>query len=243
MNKKLMAACFAAVSTLSAGLAYSEENQAAVNPTSTNDDFHITFSAKMWSDSWNSWSNASSTGTKSILASATPLIGGVTLKYQDVFFSANYAPYTSYDFTPSGHGIQKRTEYDFNIGYYFHPQVALSFGMKEVDMDYGPGALWQYTFPIIGINAAAPISGTRAFMYGNGAMGVGVATVPSFATGYGAGNPTYTSMEAGLGYSFTKSFIGTLGYKFQQIEMGLNTYSATTRDITTGIMTGVAFTF
>ncbi len=237
--RKFGMACFLGAAVLASDMVYADENDQA------NKDWHVTVSGKLWANSWNGWTSAGNNGTNSVVASNTPFIGGVTARYKDFFVSGNYSPSTNYDFSSfTGQGTYSRKEMDLNVGYYLVPQVALAAGYKEVDMTYSAFSTWKYKFAIVGINGVSRINDTRAFMYGNGGFGVGTvsSTYAPFA-GYGAGNPTYESIEAGFGYSITNNLVGTIGYKYQQISLSFANWAAKARDITTGYMFGLAYTF
>jgi hypothetical protein len=239
-NRKLGLVCLIGISFFS-GLAYAADD----NEEAPAKNWHVTLSGKLWANNWNGWTNTTSSGTTSIVASGVPVIGGVTVRYKNYFISGNFSPSTTYDFSAyTGEGKYKRREFDINGGYYIVPQVALAIGYKEVDMEYSANSTWKYKFGIIGVNGASQINDTKAFMYGNGAFGIGkvTSTYPPFA-GYGAGNPTYESMEAGFGFTLAKNLIGTLGYKYQQISLSFSGSPAKARDITTGYILGVAYTF
>lgn len=229
---------------LSSGLVYAEEQVAQK-------DFHVTLSAKAWANDWNAWDLVSNAGTNSVVASKVPFIGGVSVKYGDFFLSGNYSPETDYDFSryafaPNG----KRKEYDLSLGYYIHPQIALAVGYKNVRMSYyTPGvavapAVWEYKFPMIGISANAPITNTQAFMYGSGAIGIGGSiAAPAFALPSGPKDPTYRAVELGLGYIITNGLAATIGYKYQELGLGWTNIRAKSRDVTSGLMFGLAYTF
>ncbi len=237
--KKLGMTCLAGAALVASGVVCADEEQAA------NKDWHVTVSGKLWANSWNAWTTAGASGTTSVVASKVPVIGGVTARYKDFFISGNYSPSTNYDFSSyAGQGTYSRKEFDVNAGYYLVPQVALALGYKQIDLSYSAASQWKYKFAILGINGVSRINDTPAFMYGNGAFGVGTvsSTYAPFA-GYGAGNPTYESMEAGFGFAITKNFVATIGYKYQQLALSFSNQVAKARDITTGYMFGVAYTF
>lgn len=234
---------------LSSGLVYAEEEQAAQK------DFHVTLSAKVWAHDWNGWQYTTLAGTNSVNQSGTPFIGGATVTYGKFFLSGNYSPSTNYDFSKFVGALDgKRKEYDLNLGYYIHPQVALAVGYKAVNLHYfvptAPTtyADWDYKFPMIGIMANAPIQETKFFVFGSGAVGIG---------GRISGNTTsnaqnidtveYKTLEAGMGYAFTEAIKGTVGYKFQELsakwKASFSTTAAKPRDTTSGLMLGVSYTF
>lgn len=233
---------------LSSGLVYAEEEQAAQK------DFHVTLSAKVWAHNWNGWQNSSNAGTVSVDQSGTPFIGGATVTYGKFFLSGNYSPQTGYDFTRFTGALNgKRKEYDLNLGYYIHPQVALAVGYKAVNIHYYNAAApttfadWDYKFPIIGIMANAPVMETKFFVFGSGAVGIG-----GRVTGNTASNAKnidtveYKTLETGLGYAFTEGLKGTVGYKFQEISASWKAAMgviAKPRDTTSGLMVGVSYTF
>jgi hypothetical protein len=244
-NKKIMMTCLAGASMLSAGLVYADDE-----PVPTK-NLHVTISAKAWNESWSTWNNVYGYGAPGpgtmINTSDTTLaaIGGVTVRYKNLFVSGNYAPPTTFNFADIAQK-DKRSEGDLNIGYYLHPQVGISLGYKQVKLDYGgTGAyVWTHKFITLGLNASARVGESRFFMYENAAFSLTGNTSVTFTT-VPRGTPTYRSLEAGLGISATQHLIVSAGYKFQQIELPLTFPGITenTRDTTNGFIFGMAYTF
>lgn len=252
INKKIMMACLAGASMLSASVVYAEEDSA---PTK---NWHVTVSGKAWNESWSTWQYINTNPANGVVGTTInsadntfALIGGVTARFKDFFVSGNYAPQTNFNFKDISQ-TNKRSEGDLNVGYYLHPQVGISLGYKQVKLAYGTTETpWTHKFLTLGLNSSARIGESKFFMYENGALSLTGSTSTTRdaafqASGLSKGTPTYRSLEAGLGFTATQNMIVTAGYKFQQVELPYtwsgNGVTVNTRDTTTGFIFGVAYT-
>jgi hypothetical protein len=110
---------------------------------------------------------------------------------------------------------------DVNGGYFVLPGLALTLGYKEIQQDYGAGAL-KWTGPTAGVAASAPL-GSNWAMYGTYGFGFLKLKTPADAAdidGNTSFNATYSVGEVGLAYAFSvgtilKSMRVTVGYRAQ----------------------------
>jgi hypothetical protein len=199
-------------------------------------------------------------------------IPSLTLKYKDWFISGSQFMKTSYNFpaqtslgfapaaavaTPNTQTLRAdRKETDVNLGWYFVPQVAVTIGWKEIKQTYTstftPAAFAPFNTSAqtttnegitVGIQGSARIGNSGFFMYGNGASSLG----NNFKAKFGGGNPNwdgwFASSELGFGYAFGGGVTATLGYKYQVLDFAATNTNQRGRDITTGFIGGVAYTF
>lgn len=154
----------------------------------------------------------------------------------------------------------KRKEFDINIGWYFAPQVAVTLGYKQVNQKYTN----VYTFPAtpsrdpltttnttknkaptIGIVAGAPVGNSDFLMYLNASSSIGRTMKATFSESDDSWKGWYASGELGFGYRIVPGLTATAGYKYQIINLKVDTVSPTQkgRDTTNGPVLGVAYTF
>jgi len=246
-------------------------------------DLTFTVGLKAWGNTWEtgqvntgfvgggSNSNSFTSGTK------WSTIPSVAVKYKDFFISGSQFTNTSYSFPPQTSlgfapaaaaatpntqtTVADRKEMDFNIGWYFVPQVAVTLGYKEVKQKYtsrfSPAAFTAFNSTgtttnkafTAGIQGSAPIGNSGFFLYGNGASSLGNGMKATFS-GFGCTAGTcpdnkgwYASSELGFGYALPVGVTLTLGYKYQVIDLAATNTNQRARDITTGFIGGVAYTF
>lgn len=216
-------------------------------------DLSVTVGLKAWANEWQTWNDPRGTalGSGSFgTANAVAINPSVTIKYKNAFMSAGFMPSTSYKIPGSSDGTTSnasRKEMDLSVGYYFHPQAALTLGYKQITQTWG-GADYVWKIPAMGISTFAPVQDTSMFIYGNGAVGIStITTSDSTASTWSMKGGMYTTSEIGAGYSFSSSFRVTGGYKFQAspttMESRLTTKKITFIDSTRGFVFGGSFTF
>ncbi|MBI3753587.1 MAG: hypothetical protein HY266_06025 [Deltaproteobacteria bacterium] len=178
--------------------------------------------------------------------------------YTETIQNVSGAPSTSTAYTLKTEASAKRNELDLNIGYYFHPAVAVTVGYKQVGQEYttkasGTGLVTTtsqstttYTGPTIGIMGIAPIGG--GFMvYGNGAYGIMKA---KYTGSSDQDNASYGSSELGFMYRPADWIMFNLGYKYQYINTDVTTnnpsysgYNKLAPDVTQGYILGANLIF
>lgn len=208
----------------------------------------VTVGLKLWANEWSSWNFPGS--SQSPTANATSINPSVTVKYNNFFVSGGFMPKKTYDVPGSVTGATSqasRKESDLSVGYYVHPQVAVTLGYKQITQTWG-ATDYVWKIPAVGVSAAAPIQDTKVFMYGNVALGwASVSTSDATASVWKMKGGTYTTSEVGMGYSFAPNFRLTLGYKSQSIPTSMEALATTTRinmvDSTRGFVLGGSYTF
>ncbi len=255
-RKIVLASLLSACGVGGAGVVYGadepslEKKEFAIeDPSPARKDFSVTVGLKAWANEWQSWNDPGSAGMGT--AKATAINPSVTIKYKDFFVSGGFMPKKTYDVPSSLNGVTtqaSRKEMDLSVGYYVHPQLALTLGYKQITQTWGTvDYVWK--IPAVGLSAAAPLQGTNVFMYGNAAIGwASVSTNPaSKAVVWNYKGGTYTTTEVGLGYAITPSFRLTGGYKYQvcptSTEVLLNATRITVTDSTRGFVFGGSYTF
>lgn len=201
----------------------------------------------------------------------------ITFKYKNFFINGGAFTSGTYNFPASSELVNlaccgtklvntqmtaKRDEFDINLGWYFHPRLAATIGYKEIKQKYSttstaPGVVFtnpfesttKYKIPTIGLLGNAPLGDdSRLFIYGIGAWG------PSISVNYepscnGCNTPSgwYGTAETGLGYAFSRNWLGTLGFKTQTIHQRTQSQVGAPEqvadDTTYGFIAGVTFTF
>lgn len=266
MNRKLAArAALMAAAFLSAGSAFAQEG------------FHLTLGVKAWANYWETGfpvDDRNNTGTNVIAASndspKVAAIPSVSMRWGRFVASVGYFVKTEYEFTAFTDyqnftcagcsatvvrvaSTAERKELDANIGWFIHPQVAVTLGYKQVDQIYkttftAPGLIFPPSDPdktkntavTLGILGSAPIGGGFA-LYGNVAAGPAKAEFVDSTSekleGY------YHSSEFGFAYGFGGAAI-TLGYKVQVIDYETKgSLQQRIRDTTNGFIAGISYTF
>jgi hypothetical protein len=187
--------------------------------------------------------------------------------------SYGFPPSTSLGFAPGAavatpntqSQTADRKETDLNLGWYFVPQVAVTLGYKQVDQTYRntftPAAFSAFNSTgttknrafTLGVAASAPIGNGGFFMYGNGATSIsgmkakfsGYASTSNPAGCTSASCPDwkgwYAASELGFGYRVQAGLSLTLGYKYQILDLG--NAGQRGRDVTSGLIGGVSYTF
>jgi len=216
-------------------------------------DLSVTVGLRLWANEWQAWDTpdsvanaAGSFGT----ANAVAINPSLTVKYKNWFVSGGFMTPTSYSVPGSSTGSTlsaTRKEMDMSVGYYFHPQVALTLAYKRIQQTWG-GTDYVWQIPAMGISTFAPIQNTRTFIYGNGAIGYSkITTSDNSADYWGMKGGVYTTSEFGAGYSFSSAFRMTLGYKYQASPTSMEANIGTTRvnfvDYTRGFVLGGSYTF
>ena len=216
-------------------------------------DISVTVGLRLWANEWQAWddpygssSAAGSFGT----ANAIAVNPSLTIKYKNIFVSGGFMAPTSYSVPGSSTGetiSASRKEMDMSVGYYIHPQVALTLGYKRITQTWG-GTDYVWQIPAVGMSTFAPLQGTRMFIYGNAALGYsGITTSDNTATYWGMKGGMYSTGEFGMGYSFSSSYRMTLGYKYQASPTSMEANLSTTRvnfvDYTRGFVLGNSYTF
>ena len=156
-----------------------------------------------------------------------------------------------------------RQEYDINVGYYFIPGVAVSFGYKKINLTYEMKAKVKVnnvtvplgtqseeitlSTPTIGLQAYSRLGDSPFFMYGNDAMSIGDSLKRERSTDGKSHNGTYSTAELGVGYALPSGMTFTLGAKYQvadvKVPLGAGIPDQSTRDVTSGLIAGIAYTF
>jgi hypothetical protein len=139
-----------------------------------------------------------------------------------------------------------------DIGWFVHPQVALTLGYKRVDQTYtttvsSPGLVYPDPTPgttkntgyTVGILGSAPIAGGFA-LYGNMAYGP---MKSKFEGGDTEHKGSYQSSEFGFAYGFGGAAL-TFGYKVQVLDFDYEgPLPQRLRDTTNGFVAGISYTF
>lgn len=235
------------------------------------DFFHMTIGVKGWAHTWETGNlnDDPSTGTNVTVGAAdkVSVIPSLSMRFGRFFISAGYFVKTEYEFEKTSDRVNltccgnvtvteeqkaEREEYDLNIGWFVHPQLAITVGYKRVDQTYtntftAPGVIFAPGEPsttkntgfTVGLLGSAPLGGGFA-LYGNMAIG------PMKAEFEGGGEEpkgTYQSSEFGLAYGFGGAAI-TFGYKVQVIDLERDgTFPQRLRDTTNGFVAGISYTF
>ncbi len=162
-----------------------------------------------------------------------------------------------------------RKEWDFNVGYFITPKLAVSLGYKELKREISLLNSWVYdqTYyqksfyplsahaPIVGIAGAAPIA-DRLNLYGNLAYGwlTGSAYYKFVSNGEVEHNNfnldgNYTFVEVGLNYilplklKIASALSIHTGYRFQRLDMNFDDkdwgHSGDQHDATAGFVLGI----
>ncbi len=246
LAKKPVAALALLAMLAGVGVAHADE--------AASSNLSVTLGLKAWNNEWQTWNDPFNTFNSSGwfgTASATSLNPSLTLKYGNAFISGGYMASTTYNVPDTNSAVTstaKRKENDISIGYYIHPQVAVTLGYKQITQSWG-ALEFVWKVPAVGVSVASPVQGTNFFMYGNAAVGNASISHPSsaFWTQWKLSGGTYTTSEVGLGYSITPKFRLTGGYKFQTLptstEVLNNTKRVTLVDATRGFVFGGSFTF
>ena len=234
-------------------------------------DVKVSIGLKAWNNTWESGTPLHDGGMGSFTAGEQlSLVPSIGIRWKDFLVSASYFNKTSYSFTDYRDKVTfdngtfseiistkaDRDEYDINIGYFVLPGVAVSLGYKEVKQKYhiiftgdaGPFDVGTQTTtlstPTLGIQASSKIGDTPFFMYGSGAMSIGDSLKAEFENGSSV-TGWYSAAELGLGYAFPSGIVFTLGVKSQFMDVKMDTSGLTqrARDITSGLIAGIAYTF
>jgi hypothetical protein len=237
------------------------------------DFFRMTVGLKGWANTWETgtFNEGSATGTNVQVQAADKVapIPSLSMRFGRFVVSAGYFVKTEYEYEKSSDRMNlaccgdatvtsqtkaEREEYDFNIGWFVHPQVALTVGYKRVDQTYtttstAPGVVFPEPEPsttkntgvMFGVLGSAPIGGGFA-LYGNMAIGPMKAEFEGDDTYKPKG--TYQSSEFGLAYGFGGAAV-TFGYKVQVIDLEIDntTHPLRLRDTTNGFVAGISYTF
>lgn len=231
--------------TLGASMAYADESEPK--------NFSTTIGLKLWANEWQTWDTPSGYwfgGAAMGTAKAISPNPSVTLKYKNFFVSGGTMLKTTYKMPDTLNGATttaSRWEKDLSVGYFVHPQVAVTLGYKQITQKWG-STYYVWKIPAVGLSLAAAIQDTKMFMYGNAAVGAAsVSTSDNTAAGWRMKGGNYTTTEIGLGYSVIPSFRLTLGYKYQvcptSMEVLNNTSRVTMVDSTRGFVFGGSYTF
>ena len=241
----------------------------ASQPVWADDATVFTVGLRTWSNSWSTWDaypplavgNFFLPGGAENFTSGNQavLIPSLSVRSGDFMLSASRFVKKRYSFTGNDGGFSaKREETDVHGGYYVLPTLAVSVGYKEVKQDFGGGAQFKYSGPILGVVGSAPL--TRGFsLYGNVGYGRVNGRFPgdgADASGQTKFNADYWLGEAGLAYSFegmgaAKAMSVTLGYRNQVLATGgyriatgpSATRATELRDTTEGLALGLSMSF
>ncbi|HYL88429.1 MAG TPA: hypothetical protein VEU32_06640 [Burkholderiales bacterium] len=205
------------------------------------------------------------------------LLPTITFKYKNFFINAGYFTSGTYNFPQfselqnlgafgtklvTSKATAKRDEFDINLGWQFHPRLAATIGYKEVRQKYSftntaPGVPFQnpfeskttYKIPTIGLLGNAPLGDdSRLFIYGIGAWGPSISvTFSPSCNGCNTPSGWYGTAETGIGYAFSKNWLGTLGFKTQTIHQTTKSQvgapDQVADDTTYGFIGGITFAF
>jgi hypothetical protein len=250
---------------------------AAAGGAGAQEGFHLTLGVKFWANYWETGfpTDDPNTGNHVIMSSnespKVAVIPSLSMRWGRFVVSAGYFAKTEYEFqefsdfvntTCCGGAVVRqatkaeREEVDINIGWFVHPQVAVTLGYKQVDQTYtstftSPGLVFPAPQPsttknkawTIGVLGSGPIGGGFA-VYGNLAVGPMEAEFTDDSGEKPKGY--YHSTEFGFAYGFGGGSAITLGYKVQVIDLEFGENSSLPqrgRDTTNGFIAGLSFTF
>ena len=244
----------------------------AGNALAQSDGLQVTLGLKLWANTWESpFLNDDPTSGTNLIASANDSlkvapIPSLSVRYGNVVFSAGYFAKTDYDFSTFSDMVNlgccgptavtqvssaEREEWDFNLGYFVTPQIAVTVGYKKIDQTYtstfsAPGVIFaspttsttKNTATTIGLLAFAPLGESFA-LYGNFAYG----PAKSKFEGGESLSGTYRSTELGIAHPLGGATV-SLGYKIQILDVETKgALPQRARDSTNGVILGVSYTF
>lgn len=269
--------------------------QTEIGQSSFLGDIRVSVGVKMWINSWEKFLPDPYAVVMYTDRSASELapIPTVAVKYKDFFISGSYFSNTSYGFsvlqtaptfsrspfpinlppgTPVHVGIDAtREEWDVNLGYFLHPNLAFVVGYKNIDQTFtstasiadsrgqlipGLGSTVvhtkvDYSGPMLGLVGVFPL-GHGFGLYGNFAYGFLTADFHGYA---GANSKSAQYILADGGLSWTYRFDDSLaelplasasifgGYRYQSIEVSNAIPGKTGSDYTKGFVVGLNLTF
>lgn len=234
MKIKISCALMAVAGLLGGGTAFAQSS-----------DVKVSIGLKAWNNTWETSYGIFNGGdlgageyayTAGQQAALIPTLG---IRYKDYLLSASYLPNKSYSFPTKD---VDREEYDVNFGYFLLPGVAVSLGYKEVKQTFHlkPDQSYTYKTPTVGIQASSKLGDGPFFMYGSCALSIGDSLKYENQTGTTL-NGWYSAAEFGLGYVLSNNVTVTVGTKHQVLD--IDNKGARMRDVTSGLVAGVAYTF
>lgn len=242
------------------------------NSVQVGKDTYLSTGMKFWVNTWQT--NLTGNGVNWTQLTEGPHLGyvpNVGLKYKQMLMSASYMGAGNYTFptetfftTGAGSKLDtlnitgNRQEFDYNIGYYVIPQLALTVGYKGINEKFtvnsqlaGAAAVTTtnsvylngFTLGVVG---SAPI-GHNLSVYGSGVGGwMAVTYTPSELY---LDTAQYEASELGIAWRPGAGFSTTLGYKFQLIQTSINPSNSTNyqnlprNEVTRGFMLGASYVF
>ena len=246
-----------------------------------NDDLRVSFGTKLWINKWEKFFPDASNTAVYVNESDTTLtpIPTVSIKYKDFFVAGSYFSESDYRWSSSvilpvgtGGGFDgavvtantegSRREYDVTVGYFVHPNLAVTAGYKDILQSfntqsylgnavvYNSNVEVSYQGAILGLVGSVPI-GNGFGLYGNFAYGWLDGNFGGYA-GINNRDANYVLADGGIAYSYSLRNVSALpmslsafaGYRYQSIEVNrLGGTNSNANDYTKGFVTGINMTF
>jgi len=195
---------------------------------------------RAWQTQWDTFSYAGGNVIQAPADDELVWLPVISARWNNFTGSMSLYPNTEYTFFDGGRGNRK--EFDFNLGYYLTPGVAVTAGYKKIEQG-GATDVYRLAGPVVGLSGTAPL-GRDFSLYGSFGMGwmksTGDSTVKFDAD--------YRLSELGVAYTlptstFVKAVTFTLGYRTQVLTSKDALPGQDGRDLTQGFTFGALATF
>jgi opacity protein-like surface antigen len=185
---------------------------AGVPPVHAADGTKIEAGIKMWLNNW----HRDQPGFVGISSDSTMLLGpAVEAKLGErVFLEASYLFSTAdYRFSETGDNIS-RQDADLAVGYLVVPEFGLFAGYKQATFKWATGVKETLSGPVMGIVLQAPMDpwltfyGRLLYLFTEFEQDDAGMVNREDSPGWG--------LEFGLKYTFTRQFLGSIGYRYEE---------------------------
>jgi opacity protein-like surface antigen len=208
---------------------------AGVHPVHAADGTKIDAGIKMWLNNW----HRDQPGFTGISSDSTMLLGpAVEAKLGErVFLEASYLfTAADYRFSETGDNVS-RQDADIAVGYLVVPEFGLFAGYRHATFKWAAGDKETLTGPVMGIVLQAPMDPWLTF-YGRLLYLFTEFEQDGAGTVFREESPGW-GLEFGLKYAFTRQFLGSIGYRYEE-----NTgKESDARDAFSGLTLGAMFRF
>jgi len=185
---------------------------AGVPPVFAGDGTKIEVGVKMWLNNW----HRDQPGSLGISSDSTMLLGpAVAAKLgEQVFLEASYLfSAADYRFSETGDNVS-RQDADIAVGYLVVPEFGLFAGYKHATFNWAAGDKETLSGPVMGIVLQAPMDpwltfyGRLLYLFTEFEQDGAGTVIREDSPGWG--------LEFGLKYAFTRQFLGSIGYRYEE---------------------------